>query len=78
MSALQVDLPAGLRAEVSEAAARRGVSEAAWLEEAAREKLDAARETAYLQARADKGNRDEYQRVLGQVPATPPEPGDER
>lgn len=78
MSVVHLELPAGLRAEVSEEAARRGVSEAAWLEEAAREKLAAAKEAAYLQGRADRGNRDEYERVLGQVPATPPEPGDEK
>ena len=78
MSALKVDLPAGLRAEMSEEASRRGVSEATWLEEAAREKLAAAKEEAYLAERAGRGNRDEYLRVLGKVPAAPPEPGDEK
>src|SRR5262249_17747099 len=71
MNTLSVDLPAGLRAEAS----RRGVSEAAWLEEAAREKLAATKDAAYL---AERGGRDKYLRVLGQAPAVPPEPGGER
>ena len=78
MSALMAELPADLRAVVAEAASRRGVSEAAWLAEAAREKLAAAQELAYLAERAGRGSRTEYDRVLSRVPAAPPEPGDER
>jgi hypothetical protein len=77
MSAVLTELPAELRAEVSEEAARQGVSEAAWLADAAREKLAAARELAYLAGRASRGNRAEFERVLDRVPAAPPEPGDE-
>lgn len=78
MSALLAELPADLRAGVAEAASRRGVSEADWLAEAAREKLAAARELAYLAERAAHGSRAEYDRVLGRVPDAAPEPGDER
>lgn len=78
MSTLQVELPATLRAELAEDASRRGVSEAAWLEEAAREKLAATKEAAILAERAARGSRDEYLRVLRQVPTTLPVPGDER
>ncbi|HYH68678.1 MAG TPA: hypothetical protein VD866_28555 [Urbifossiella sp.] len=78
MSALLAELPADLRAVVTEAASRSGVSEAAWLAEAAREKLAAAQELAYLAERAERGSRVEYDRVLSKVPASPPERGDER
>ena len=44
MSALVLELPASLQAEVSGQAARRGLSESAWLEEAVREKLVAEAE----------------------------------
>lgn len=78
MSALLAELPEDLRAGVAEAAAERGVSEADWLAEAAREKLAAARQLAYLAERAARGSRAAYDRVLDKVPAAPPEPGDER
>jgi len=71
-------VPADLRAVVAEAASRVGVSEAAWLADAAREKLAAARDLAYLAERAARGSRAEYDRVLGRVPAAPPELGDGR
>jgi hypothetical protein len=41
MSAIRVELPEGLLAEVSSLVARRGISESAWVEEAVREKLAA-------------------------------------
>jgi hypothetical protein len=78
MSALVLEFPDGLRAVVAGEASRRGVSESAWLEEAAREKLAAEAEMAYLVGRGAKGNRAAYEGVLGRVPAAPPEPGDER
>lgn len=78
MSALLAELPPDLRARVAEAASERGVSEAAWLAEAALEKLAAAKELAYLAERAQRGSRAAFQRVLDRVPAAPPEPGDER
>lgn len=54
------------------------MSEADRLAEAAREKLAAARELAYLAERAGRGSRAEYERVLDRVPDAPPEPGDGR
>lgn len=78
MSALVVELPEALRAEVTGQASRRGVSESAWLEEAVREKLAAEAELAYLAGRAARGDRTSYEEVLGRVPPAPPEPGDER
>ena len=78
MSALVLKLPEALQAEVSGQATRRGLSEAAWLEEAVREKLVAETELAYLVGRAARGDRAEYEAMLARVPATAPEPGDER
>jgi hypothetical protein len=78
MSALILELPESLRAAIAGDAARRSVSESAWLEEAAREKLAAEAELAYLRERAARANRAAYENVLNRVPAAPPEPGDER
>ena len=78
MSALVLEFPESLRAVVAGAASRRGVSESAWLEEAAREKLAAETETAYLMARAARSDRTAYEGVLNRVPAAVPEPGDDR
>jgi len=78
MSALLVDLPQDLRAELAARAARRGISESAWLEEAVRERLAAAAELEYLEQRAARGSRDAFQHILAKVPPTEPMPGDER
>ena len=78
MSALVLEFPESLWAVVAGEASRRGVSESAWLEEAAREKLAAAAEMAYLAGRGARGDRAAYEGVLNRVPDAPPEPGDER
>jgi len=78
MSAMLLDLPDELRRAVAGAAAACGVSEAEWLTEAAREKLAAAAQLAYLSERANRGDRAAFEQVLGHVPAAPVEPGDER
>ena len=78
MSDVLLGLPEGLRAEVVGQAARRGLSESAWLEEAVREKLAAEEQLAYLADRAERGDRAAYEGILARVPATAPEPGDER
>lgn len=78
MNEYMAELPAELRAGITEAALRQGVSEAAWLAEAVREKLAVARELAYLAGRAERGNRTDFEQALSLVPATNPEIGDER
>jgi hypothetical protein len=78
MTAILAGWPEGLRAAVTGEASRRGVSEAAWLEEAAREKLAAGAELASLAARAARADRSAYEAVLSRVPDAPPVPGDER
>ena len=78
MSALRVELPEGLRAEVAGRVARRGISESAWVEEAVREKLAADAELEYLTARAARGDRGAFEGVLAKAPAVAPLPGDVR
>lgn len=78
MSTLVLEVPDGVRAAVAGEAARRGVSEAVWLEEAVREKLAADAELAPLRARAARANRAVAEAVLSKVPDAPPDPGDER
>ena len=78
MSNFIVELPFELQAEVARRAGKKPGSEAAWVAEAVREKLIACDELEYLEARAARGNREAYDRVLSRVPATPPVPGDER
>ncbi len=77
MTQLTLELPAGLRAEVASEASRRGVSEAAWLEEAAREKLAANEQLRFMSERAACADHAAAREVLRNVPDVPPEPGDE-
>ena len=70
--------PPELRAAVSDGAARRGVSEAEWLADAARMRIVADAELAFLAGRAAQGDRAAYERVLASVPSTTPDAGDER
>jgi hypothetical protein len=78
MNAFVVELPAELKAEVARRAGAVPGGESAWVAEAVREKLAACAELEYLEGRAAKGSREAYQRVLAQVPAAEPVPGDER
>ena len=77
MTTLQLELPADLREEVARVTTDLGVSEAAWLEEAIREKLTAIAQLKYIRSRAARGNRETYDKILDGVPAAPPVPGDE-
>ena len=78
MSALVLEFPENLRSVIAGEASKRGISETEWLVEAAREKLAAEAELAYLAGRAARADRAAYEGVLARVPAAPPEPGDER
>lgn len=78
MSTILLEFPESLRAVVADEASRRGVTESVWLEEAAREKLSAEAEMAYLAGRGARANRAAYEGVMNRVPTAPPEPGDER
>lgn len=78
MNGFLVELPAELQAEVARRASQKPGGESAWVAEAVREKLAACAQLEYLEARAARGSRDAYERVLAKVPAVEPVPGDER
>jgi hypothetical protein len=77
MSELRIELPPDMRAEVGRRAGGDPAAEAAWVVEAVRERLAALAELEYLEARASRGSREAFERVLAKVPATDPAPGDE-
>jgi hypothetical protein len=78
MNGFAVELPAELQAEVARRASPQPGGESAWVADAVREKLAACAELEYLDARAARGSREDYKRVLAKVPAVEPVPGDER
>jgi hypothetical protein len=78
MNTLVVELTPELHAEVARRATRKPGGESAWVADAVREKLEACAELEYLEARAARGSREAFERVLSKVPAAPPVPGDER
>ena len=78
MNGFVVELPAELQAEVARRASQKPGGESAWVADAVREKLEASAQMEYLEARASRGSREAYDRILSKVPAVPPLPGDER
>lgn len=78
MNSFIVELPAELQAEVARRASQNPGGASAWVAEAVREKLAACAQMEYLEARAARGSRDAYERVLAKVPVAEPVPGDER
>jgi hypothetical protein len=78
MNGFVVELPPELQPEVARRASQNSGGESAWVADAVREKLAACAQLEYLEARAARGSRDAYERVLAKVPATEPVPGDER
>jgi len=78
MNGFVVELSAELQAEIARRASQKPGGESAWVEDAVREKLAACAQMEYLEARAARGSRDAYERVLAKVPAVEPVPGDER
>ena len=73
-----VELPAELQAEVARRARQNPGGASGWVADAVREELAACAQLDYLEARAARGSRDAYQRVLAMVSAVEPKPGDER
>ena len=78
MNAFVVELPAELQAEVARRAGLTPGGESAWVADAVKEKLEACAQLDYLEARAARGSREAFDRVLSKVSAVPPLPGDER
>ena len=77
MSPLTVNLPDSIRREVEELARRDGVLPDRFLATAAAEKVSAMKTLDYLAAEAALGRREDWDFVLGRVPAREPWPGDE-
>jgi hypothetical protein len=78
MNNFVVELPPELQPEVARRASQNSGGESAWVADAVREKLAACAELEYLEARAARGTRDAYAKVLSKVPAVEPITGDER
>lgn len=78
MSALSLRLPNSLHARARELAEREGISLNQFVSTAVAEKLSALLTEEYLTARAKRGSRPAYLKVLGKAPDTTPVPGDER
>lgn len=76
MSLLNVQLPDSLYRGLQELAARDGISIDQFVALAVAEKISALTTERYLQERASRGNRSNYETVLAKVPDVEPEPHD--
>ena len=76
MSELRIELPLDVRAEVARRTGGDPAAEAAWVADAVQERLASLAEREYLEARAARGSREAFERVLAKVPAADPAPGD--
>ena len=77
MSTLSLRLPESLHQKLRELAARDDVSINQLIATAVAEKASALLTVDYLEARAQRGDRRAFDRVLARVPDAPPLPGDE-
>ncbi len=76
MSMLHIELPSELEGQLRDLGLVDESRLAAWVADAVREKLAAAKQQAYLEDRAARGDREAFRRVLGKVPAIEPEEED--
>lgn len=77
MSTISLRLPESLHERVRELAKREGISINQLISTALAEKLSALLTEEYLEDRAKRGRRSEYERVLQKVRDRDPQPGDE-
>lgn len=75
MSTMQIELPPELRSELEALGLTEEARVAAWVADAVRQKLSATKQLRYLEARAARGDREAFQKVLAKVP--PVEPAEE-
>ena len=78
MRSLHVKLPNDIGPEFEALGLTDESGIAEWVADAVRQKLSAEKQLRYLEARAARGNRDEYRKVLAKVPATEPAAEDRR
>jgi len=76
MSTLSLRLPESLHRTLKELAQREGVSINQFISTAVAEKLSALMTAEYLEARARRGNRAEFDAVLGKIRDLEPEASD--
>jgi hypothetical protein len=73
MSSMSIRLPESLHRQVRELAKREGVSINQLITSALAEKISALMTEEYLQARAEAGSREKFERALARVPDEEPE-----
>ncbi|MDZ7660336.1 toxin-antitoxin system HicB family antitoxin [Fodinibius sp.] len=73
MSTLSVRLPDSLHKKLKELAQKEGVSMNQLINLAVSEKLSALLTVDYLKERAEKGNRQEFEKIMADVPDVEPE-----
>jgi hypothetical protein len=78
MKSLQVKLPSDIGPEFEALGLTDESGIAEWVADAVRQKLSAEKQLRYLEARAARGNRDEYRKVLGKAPPLAPAAEDRR
>ena len=74
MSTMQVHLPDSLQQQLQTLAERDGISIDQFIATAVAEKMAALLTEAYLEERAKRGSRAQYETALAQVPDVEPEP----
>ena len=72
MKSIQLELPKDIGPEFEALGLTDESGIAEWVVDAIRQKLSAEKQLRYLEARAARGNRDEYRKVLAKVPAAEP------
>lgn len=73
MSTLSVRLPDSLHKKLKELAEKEGVSMNQFINLAVSEKLSALLTVDYLKERAEKGSRQEFEKIMADVPDVEPE-----
>lgn len=72
MNALQIELPIELKSELEALGLTEEARVSAWVADAIRLKLSAAKQLQYLESRATRGSREAFQHVLAKVPPVEP------
>lgn len=77
MSSLSLKLPNSIHRHVKEIASKEGVSVNQFISSAVSEKISALLTEDYLEQRAKRADREQFKKILANVPARKPLPGDE-
>ncbi len=77
MSTLSLRLPESIHRHIKEVAKMEGVSINQFISSAVAEKISALMTEDYLKTRAKRANKDDFEKILAEVPDRKPLPGDE-